>query len=129
MSWHDRVPREYSHPHQIVIGLLNELAKEGVDVSFKCEQLVSTPYREWPFKVDILFTAPFDGILEVLGKRWHDRTKTQRRKVEVKKACLEGAGFKYLELWDEDPEGRYKLTRKRDRPIVKEMLKRFLVVS
>jgi len=114
LSWQKRVPRAYTKPEMIVFGILKELG-----VRFATQERVYTRFREHPFVVDFLLLDD-KGVIEVMGRRFHDRTKTQRTKVEVKQACLEGEGYQLLVIWDDE------LKRKMDRPKVKEKVRKWL---
>lgn len=115
-SWTQRVPKNYTKPEMTVFNILTELG-----IRFKTQIIIGTKFREVPYVVDFLILEPENHILEVLGRRWHDHSNTQRKKVEVKRACLENSGFKLLEIWDDE------ISRKRDLPIVKEKIRQWLV--
>jgi len=70
---------------------------ERIGVPFISQEPIKTRFREWPFKVDYLVARRL--VIEVKGKYWHSKQR-RRTKDEVKKACLEGEKYAYLEFWD-----------------------------
>lgn len=95
---------------------------QDLGIRFVTQQPVQTRFREYPYIVDFLVLEPKLHVIEVLGRRFHDRTKRQRVKVDVKRECLSGEGFKYFEVWDDE------LKTKQGREAVKEKVKQFLNV-
>jgi very-short-patch-repair endonuclease len=111
------IPTSDTKPEMTVRKILEELSKE-LNFSFKSQQMVPTRYRERPYVVDFMINDR--KIIEVMGRRFHDRTKTQRKKVSVKLECLKGEGYDVLIIWDDE------LKRKKDLPAVKEKIREFV---
>lgn len=96
MSWRKKLPKAWTKPERVLADALRK-----ANVSFVTQESISTPFREWPFIVDFYFPE-HKLVVEVNGRYWHDRTKRQRKKTEIKEACLEQAGYKFLAFWDDE---------------------------
>jgi G:T-mismatch repair DNA endonuclease (very short patch repair protein) len=107
------IPTSDTKPEMIVRSMLEELK-----IPFKSQQKVLTRFRDYPFIVDFLLEN--GKVIEVMGRRWHDHSERQRRKVQTKVECLTADGHPTLIIWDD------QLRRKSDLPLVKEKIKEFV---